>query len=85
MIEDGGAGSASDAPTPPAGAYGDRARSPGTFEPRFASRVPGWLEGAVVAVVFALIAVILWLVAQNPGPLVVQVVDDAHNPVIDAR
>jgi hypothetical protein len=61
------------------------ARSPGTFEVRFASRVPGWLEGAVVAVVFALIAVILWLVAQNPGPLVVQVVDDVRNPVIDAR
>jgi hypothetical protein len=55
------------------------------FEPQFRSRVPGWLEGAVVAVVFVLIAVILWLVLQNPGPLVVQVLDDAKNPVVDAR
>lgn len=55
------------------------------FEPRFASRVPGWLEGAVVAAVFALIAVILYLVAQTPGPLVVHVQDDAKTPVVDAR
>ncbi|MFL5434876.1 MAG: hypothetical protein ACJ784_10250 [Myxococcales bacterium] len=85
MIGIGRAGSARDARRPRTRAYGDAAGSPGTFEPRFASRVPGWLEGAVVAVVFALIAVILWLVVQNPGPLVVQVVDDARNPVIDAR
>ena len=56
-----------------------------TFEPRFASSVPGWLEGGVVAAVFVLIAAILWLVMQNPGPLVVQVIDDARHPVIDAR
>ena len=56
-----------------------------SFEPRFASSVPGWLEGTVVAAVFVLIAVILWLVVQNPGPLVVQVIDDAKHAVIDAR
>jgi hypothetical protein len=61
------------------------ARHSGSFEPRFASRVPGWLEGTVVGAVFVLIAVILWLVLQNPGPLVVQVIDDARHPVIDAR
>jgi hypothetical protein len=55
------------------------------FEPRFGSRVPGWLEGVVVAAVFALIAAILWLVAQTPGPLVVHVQDDAKAPVVDAR
>ena len=56
-----------------------------SFDPHFASSVPGWLEGAVVAAVFVLIAVILWLVMQNPGPLVVQVIDDLRRPVIDAR
>jgi hypothetical protein len=55
------------------------------FDPRFGSRVPGWLEGAVVAAVFALIAAILWLVAQAPGPLVVHVQDDAKGPLVDAR
>jgi len=64
---------------------GAGAGAPQSFEPHFASRVPGWLEGAVVAVVFALIVAILWLVAQNPGPLLVQVQDDAKGPVIDAR
>jgi hypothetical protein len=64
---------------------GVRAGARGSFEPRFASRVPGWLEGAVVAAVFVLIAAILWLVMQNPGPLVVQVIDDVRRPVIDAR
>jgi hypothetical protein len=64
---------------------GVRASAPPSFEPRFTSRVPGWLEGAVVAAVFVLIAAILWLVMQNPGPLVVQVIDDARRPVIDAR
>jgi hypothetical protein len=64
---------------------GVSAGAPRSFEPRFVSRVPGWLEGTVVAAVFVLIAVILWLVLQNPGPLVVQVIDDARRPVIDAR
>jgi hypothetical protein len=35
--------------------------------------------------VFALIAAILWLVAQAPGPLVVHVQDDAKGPLVDAR
>jgi hypothetical protein len=83
---DGGPGSARDERRPQAGVYEGPARSTGaTFEPRFASRVPGWLEGGVVAAVFALIAVILWLVLQNPGPLVVRVMDDAKGAVVDAR
>jgi hypothetical protein len=64
---------------------GIHAQAAAKFEPRFASRIPGWLEGIVVAAVFALIAVIVYLVAQTPGPLVVHVQDDSKAPLVDAR
>ena len=47
-------------------------------------RIPGKIEAAVAAAVICAVFGVAWLIVEMPGPLVVQVRDDADNPVVSA-
>ncbi|GAC1345514.1 MAG: hypothetical protein NVSMB23_21760 [Myxococcales bacterium] len=72
----------------PNGAYknGAAAASGGrSFSLRLRSGSPGKVEALVVLAVVAAVFGVAFLIVQMPGALVVQVRDDAGNPVPDAR
>jgi hypothetical protein len=50
-----------------------------------AGRAPGKVEAVVAAAVIASVFCVAFLILQMPGPLVVQVRDDANNPVMGAQ